>query len=65
MNKPLSKEALTLDANAWTDNMRQWMADIDELQADHAAFRRKIEAAILSPGSPVAPITRRAQINGN
>lgn len=37
---------LTLDANAWTDNVRQWMADIDQLQNDHAEFRRRIEAAI-------------------
>jgi hypothetical protein len=52
MNKPITPERLTIDANAWTDNVRQWMADIDELSADHAAFRRRIEAAILSTREP-------------
>lgn len=46
MNKPITKEALTLDANAWTDNVREWMNDIDQLSTDHAEFRRRIDAAI-------------------
>ena len=49
MNKPIvTPEILTLEANAWCDNVRQWSDDIDQLQSDHAEFRRRVDAAIVN-----------------
>ena len=44
MNKPDPID-LTLQANAWSDQVRQWSDDIDQLQSDHAEFRRRVDAA--------------------
>ena len=47
MNKP-DPISLTLQANAWCDNVRQWFEDMDQLQSDHAEFRRRVDAAIVN-----------------